>query len=164
MLLLSSPIGPLLVKYQADGIHALRFWPREEHPPAGTRGEPLRGDALGWRIVRELREYFAGERRGFDLPIAVIGTAFQQRVWNALQRIPHGETRTYAQIAAEAGSPGGSRAVGQANRRNPIPVIVPCHRVIASGGGLGGYAGAASGAGIDTKRWLLRHETAILNF
>lgn len=136
----------------------MRFWPKGERPPAGTRDEPVPGDALGLQVVRELQQYFAGARRSFSLPLAWEGTPFQQRVWKALQEIPFGETRTYAQIAEEVGSPGGSRAVGQANRRNPIPVVVPCHRVIASGGGLGGYSGALSGAGIDTKHWLLQHE------
>lgn len=158
MLLLASPVGPLFVEYGEGGVRTVRFWPQGERPPAGTRNEPAPGDALGLQVVRELQQYFAGTRQSFSLPLAWEGTPFQQRVWKALQEIPFGETRTYAQIAEEVGSPGGSRAVGQANRRNPIPVVVPCHRVIASGGGLGGYSGALSGAGIDTKRWLLQHE------
>jgi methylated-DNA-[protein]-cysteine S-methyltransferase len=159
MLLLSSPVGALFVEYGEGGVRAVRFWRQGEHPPAGTRDEPARGDALGLQVVRELREYFTRARRSFSLPLACEGTPFQRRVWEALQRIPFGETRTYSQIAEEVGSAGGSRAVGQANRRNPIPIIVPCHRVIASGGGLGGYTGAVSGPGTDTKRWLLQHES-----
>lgn len=158
-LLLPSPVGSLLARYDAAGLRELRFWPRGEHSPAGTRDEPPRGDALGRALAAQLREYFAGERRSFDLPLAAVGTDFQRRVWNALARIPFGETRSYGEVAEEVRCPSGSRAVGQANGRNPIPIVVPCHRVLASGGGIGGYMGAGpDGAGVRIKRWLLRHE------
>lgn len=104
-------------------------------------------------VAAQLREYFAGKRRSFDLPLAPAGTAFQQRVWDELKRIPFGETRTYGQIAAAIGSPRACRAVGGANGANPIPVIVPCHRVIGSDGSLTGF-----GSGLPVKRFLLQLE------
>lgn len=158
-LLLFSPVGPLLVGYDAEAVRVVRFWPQGEHPPAATRDAPARGDRIGSQIAAEFREYFAGERRAFTVPLAPEGTSFQRRVWAALGAIPFGETRSYRDIAAEAGSPGGAIAVGQANARNPIPIVVPCHRVLAADGGIGGYMGAGSkGSGIGIKQWLLRHE------
>lgn len=105
--------------------------------------------------ARQLAEYFAGERRAFDLPLDARGTPFQKRVWNALSRIPYGETRSYGDIARDAGSPKGGRAVGMANHNNPIAIVVPCHRVIAADGSLGGYA-----CGLEFKRRLLDLEGA----
>jgi len=104
------------------------------------------------RARAQLQDYFDGKRQHFDLPLAPVGTLYQRRVWNALMRIPYGETRTYAQIAVIAG--GSPRSVGGANGRNPLPIIIPCHRVLNSTG-LGGYSGAG---GVDTKRWLLSRE------
>ncbi|HEY5933464.1 MAG TPA: methylated-DNA--[protein]-cysteine S-methyltransferase [Kofleriaceae bacterium] len=101
----------------------------------------------------QLVEYFAGERREFALPIAPRGTGFQERVWNALVAIGYGETRTYGELARAIGRPAASRAVGTANAKNPLSIIVPCHRVIAASGELTGYAG-----GLPAKRWLLDHE------
>lgn len=101
----------------------------------------------------QLAQYLAGRRRAFDLPLAPAGTPFQLRVWEALRTIPFGETRSYGEVAASVGSPGGSRAVGQANGHNPIGVVVPCHRVIAADGTLGGYTG-----GLERKRRLLALE------
>ena len=101
----------------------------------------------------QLREYFAGTRRTFDLPLAPRGTAFQQRVWAALRAIPYGETRTYGELAAAIGSPSASRAVGMANHHNPIPIVIPCHRVIGANGTLTGYTG-----GLEIKRKLLALE------
>jgi O-6-methylguanine DNA methyltransferase len=112
------------------------------------------GNAFLRAAVRQLREYFEGARREFDLPLDLRGTSFQLQVWRALTRIPHGETRTYAQIASQIGRPKATRAVGSANGRNPLPIIVPCHRVISTGGGLGGYS-----AGLDFKRRLLALES-----
>jgi methylated-DNA-[protein]-cysteine S-methyltransferase len=158
-LLLASPVGPLLAEYTPGGVRALRFWPRGAHPPAGTRVAPAQGDALGRQVARELAEYFAGARREFSLPLAPGGTEFQRAVWAALCRVPFGETRSYGQLAAQLGKPHASRAVGQANARNPLPIVVPCHRVLASGGGLGGYMGDwEEGRGLAIKRWLLEHE------
>jgi methylated-DNA-[protein]-cysteine S-methyltransferase len=103
--------------------------------------------------AEQVREYLAGSRRHFDIPMDPPGTAFQRQVWDALSTIPFGETLSYGQIAAEIGRPGASRAVGQANGRNPIAIIIPCHRVIAGGGRIGGYGG-----GLDLKRTLLALE------
>jgi methylated-DNA-[protein]-cysteine S-methyltransferase len=157
-LLLSSPVGPLFVEYTDEGLNAVRFWEQGGHPPAGTRVEPTRDDPMGWRIAEQLREYFAGTRRDFDLPLSAEGTEFQHRVWGALCDIPFGQTRSYVDIAKSIRSKA-PRAVGQANARNPIPIIVPCHRVLSSDGGIGGYMGSAEeGDGVALKRWLLRHE------
>ena len=103
--------------------------------------------------ARQLNEYFAGKRREFDLPLRMEGTEFQQRVWRELTKIPFGETRSYGQLAKRLGNPNGSRAVGLANGRNPIAIIVPCHRVIGADGSLTGFGG-----GIERKEWLLTHE------
>jgi len=103
--------------------------------------------------ARQLKEYFAGKRREFDLPLRMEGTEFQQRVWRELTKIPFGETRSYGQLAKRLNNPNGSRAVGLANGRNPIAIIVPCHRVIGADGSLTGFGG-----GLDRKEWLLTHE------
>lgn len=158
LLLIASPVGPLLAEYTDAGVHAVRFFPPGEPPPAGTRDEPAPDDAVGRQLVRELAEYFAGRRRVFDVPVASRGTAFQQRVWQALREVPFGATRSYGEIAERVGSVGAARAVGQANARNPVPILVPCHRVRAADGGLGGYLGSDAGSGISVKRWLLDHE------
>lgn len=156
-LMLASPIGPLLVEHDGSAVRAIHFWPQGYHPPAGTRVEPTRDDALGWEIATQLREYFAGKRKEFDLPLAPEGTEFRRRVWDALRTIPYGETRTYGEVAEQIGC-GGARPIGQANRHNPIPIVIPCHRVLASDG-IGGYAGnAMDGKGLDTKCHLLRLE------
>ncbi len=156
-LLLASPVGPLLVEYGHDGVRRIRFWEQGRHPPAGTRVQASRDDRLGWEVARQLREYFAGTRREFDLPLAAEGTAFRRRVWEALRAIPFGETRRYQEVAGAVGCRA-ARAVGQANRHNPLPIVVPCHRVVAASG-IGGYAGeTGEGPTLDAKRWLLRHE------
>jgi methylated-DNA-[protein]-cysteine S-methyltransferase len=103
--------------------------------------------------VRQLAEYFAGDRRKFDLPLRLEGTDFQRRVWQVLTEIPYGETWSYGQLAQRIGNPKGCRAVGLANGRNPISILVPCHRVIGADGSLTGYGG-----GVERKRWLLAHE------
>lgn len=156
-LLLPSPVGPLLVEHDGAAVRAIHYWPQGAHPPAGTRVEPTRDDALGWQIAEQLREYFAGTRRDFDLPLAVEGTDFRRRVWEVLRTIPYGQTRTYGEVAAMVECRA-ARAIGQANRHNRLPIVIPCHRVVA-GGGIGGYAGEdGEGKNRDVKRWLLRHE------
>lgn len=112
-------------------------------------GEPVLREA-----ARQLGEYFRGERREFRLPLDLVGTPFQLKVWRALLRIPYSETWSYADVAREIGSPNAARAVGSANGANPVAIIVPCHRVVASGGGLGGYS-----AGLDAKKKLLALES-----
>jgi methylated-DNA-[protein]-cysteine S-methyltransferase len=160
MLLLPSPVGPLLVTYDAAGVRSVRFWRQGEHPPAPTRDAPARGDEMGGRIAAEIAGYFDGRHAAFTVPLSPAGTAFQHEVWDALRRIPAGSTRSYGQVAAEIGRPGGARAVGQANARNPIPILIPCHRVLAADGSAGGYLGDwGEGEGLAIKRWLLEHES-----
>ncbi len=121
---------------------------------AEPTGPHANGDPLIAEAARQLTLYFQGRLREFDLPLEMEGTPFQQRVWSALRQIPYGETRSYAELAGVVGSPRGFRAVGAANGRNPIPIVVPCHRVIESNGGLGGFGG-----GLPCKRRLLDLET-----
>jgi len=117
-------------------------------------GNPVKSDTpLIKETVKQLDEYFSGKRRDFNLPLVLHGTDFQVKVWNALRQIPYGETCTYGEIARMIGSPKACRAVGMANNRNPIPVIIPCHRVIGSNGSLTGYAG-----GLEIKQKLLNLE------
>ena len=113
-----------------------------------TKATPLMKEA-----VKQLQEYFQGVRKNFELPLAPKGTVFQQKVWKALQEVPYGETRSYKQIACVAGNEKASRAVGMANNRNPIPIIIPCHRIIGANGKLIGYAG-----GLEVKEYLLNLE------
>lgn len=124
-----------------------RHWPEAEHDPEAP---PLP------EVRRQLDEYLAGRRRDFDLPLETGGTPFQRLCWEALQRIPYGETRSYGQMAREIGRPAAVRAVGHANHDNPIGVIIPCHRVIGANGSLTGYAG-----GLDMKRALLELEGVV---
>jgi methylated-DNA-[protein]-cysteine S-methyltransferase len=160
-LMLHSPVGLLLAEYQPDVLHSLRFWRSGEHPPAGTRDAPARDDLLGSRLAEQLAAYFAGDRRVFELPLRAAPTPFQAAIRDALRAIPYGEVRSYGEIAEAVGRRGGARAVGQANARNPFPIIVPCHRVLASGGHLGGYMGDwGRGDALGKKEWLLRHEGA----
>ena len=108
------------------------------------------------RCRAQLEAYFKGQRQTFDIPLAAVGTAFQHQVWAALREIPFGETVSYGAIASALGKPAASRAVGMANGRNPLPIVVPCHRVIGANGQLTGYSG-----GLACKRWLLAHEQAM---
>jgi len=125
------------------------------HPP--LQQERWEEDASQFGPVTEqLSAYFAGELTGFDLPMQMNGTEFQRRVWKGLSEIPYGETISYAELAHRVGNPKACRAVGLANGRNPIAIIVPCHRVIATNGALGGYGG-----GLDRKSWLLEHELVV---
>lgn len=144
---LASPLGVLRL-VERDRELAGVYLPAQEAPPA----EPARTPVLD-ETARQLAQYFAGERRVFDLPLAPRGSGFQERVWRALAAIPFAATRSYAELAAAIGRPAASRAVGTANAKNPISIIVPCHRVIAASGQLTGYAG-----GLAAKRWLLDHE------
>jgi methylated-DNA-[protein]-cysteine S-methyltransferase len=143
-----SPAPDTTLAIAADE-RALRYisFGAEPADPAWSRddGSPVLREA-----VRQLELYFAGRLREFDLPLQMEGTPFQRRVWNALLKIPYGETITYAQLAARVDSPRGFRAVGAANGQNPLPIVVPCHRVINTGGGLGGFS-----CGLAYKRRLL---------
>jgi methylated-DNA-[protein]-cysteine S-methyltransferase len=150
---LESPIGDLLV---VGDDHALRglYMRGGRQPDAILSGLP-RSPAPFAGVRRQLGEYFAGERTGFELTLEMGGTPFQRRVWDALREIPYGETIDYGELARRIGSPSAARAVGLANARNPISVIVPCHRVIGANGDLTGYGG-----GIERKRMLLDLERA----
>jgi len=148
---LDSPLGALLVVRDESGLSGL-YLPSGRHPVT-VAPEWVRDDAAFDDVRTQLEEYFAGHRRTLDLPLHPSGTAFQQRVWTALLDIPYGETTSYGKTAAAIGAPTASRAVGLANGQNPIPIIVPCHRVIGANGALTGYGG-----GLDAKRWLLALE------
>jgi len=145
---LDSPIGPLLLAGTRHALKVIGF----------SSGDKARGALPEWdrfdepfrRVKRELKEYFAGERRRFEVPLEPAGTEFQRQVWQALTDIPYGETCSYREIAEIIGNPKAVRAVGAANGANPIPIIVPCHRVIGSDGSLTGFGG-----GLDAKRYLL---------
>jgi methylated-DNA-[protein]-cysteine S-methyltransferase len=148
---IESPVGPLLLLGDGAALCAMYMRNQKYRPPANV---DWRRDDASFRAAREqLDAYFAGELRAFDLSLRMEGTEFQRRVWNALRDIPYGATESYGQIAARIGSPGAARAVGLANGRNPIGIIVPCHRVIGASGALTGYGG-----GLHRKRWLLAHE------
>ena len=148
-----SPIGMLTLS-ASDGLLTGMFMPDQKHAPT-TASQWDRDDAWFAEITEQLDQYFAGTLSQFDLPIRMDGTDFQRRVWSHLRQIPYGETISYGDLARRVGSPNASRAVGSANGRNPVAVIVPCHRVIASDGSLGGYGG-----GLARKTWLLDHEAA----
>lgn len=151
----ASPWGPIILAAEADGLTALLLPDADGRPAShagGVPADPATAAVLA-QAERELAEYFAGTRRTFKVPVAPAGTAFRQEVWAALQTIPFGEVWSYARLAAAVGRPKGPRAVGQANGANSVAIIIPCHRVIAADGTLGGYGG-----GLDRKAWLLAHE------
>lgn len=136
-----SPLVTLAVTIDAGALVGIRF-----HADPG----PSPRSALGREVRDQLHAYLAGERRHFDLPLELGGTVFQRAVWEALQRIPYGETRSYAQVARVIGRPRASRAVGRANHNNPVPIVVPCHRVVGADGALTGFGG-----GLELKERLL---------
>lgn len=155
LLEIDSPLGRIRLAADGDALAGAWFLGQKHEPDlsAARRGE----DRGVLRAAREqLEQYFAGERRVFDLPLAPRGTAFQLRVWSALREIPFGETWSYRELAARAGAAGSARAAGAANGRNPLGIVVPCHRVIGASGALTGYAG-----GLEAKRWLLAHEASV---
>jgi len=145
-----SLIGDLLLTSDGDGLTGLHMEPANgfDVVPEWEEDATAFSDA-----ANQLASYFAGELTAFDLPLALAGTPFQKRVWAELRRIPYGHTISYQELARRVGNPKASRAVGSANGQNPVAVIVPCHRVIASDGTLGGFGG-----GLDRKEWLLNHE------
>ena len=146
---LKTPFGALGVRTEGDAVAEIRFL------PPGTRTIRPK-TALAERACAQLSAYLADPKAGFNLPLKASGTAFQRSVWRAIAAIPEGRTLTYGEIAKRLKS--APRAVGQACGRNPYPVVVPCHRVVASDGSLGGFASATGGYLLDTKRWLLAHE------
>ena len=151
-----SPVGPLLLAGDGDALSAIGF----------SSGKGARGADPSWKRddtafaepIRQLGEYFDGARRTFDLDLAPSGTAFQRQVLDALLTIPYGETRSYADVARQVGRPAAVRAVGAANGRNPLPIVIPCHRVIGRDGSLTGFGG-----GLDAKRFLLELEARTIN-
>ena len=148
---IACPLGELLLTAE-DGRLTGLFMPAEDvAPPAGA----VRDEAAFHATRLQLEEYFAGRRTSFDLPLAPAGTAFQQRIWEELQRIAYGRTITYAELAARIGRPTAIRAAGAANGANPVSIVIPCHRVIGSNGSLTGYSG-----GLESKRFLLDLERA----
>ena len=148
---IDTPLGPVLVQ-GCEGFVTGLFLPGHKGRP-GPGASWQQSDAPFAGVRAQLAEYFAGARQQFDVPLRLGGTPFQQRVWRELLRVPFGGTITYAALAKRVGKPAGARAVGQANGRNPVSIIVPCHRVVGAGGKLTGYAG-----GTDKKQWLLTWE------
>ncbi len=146
----ASPIGPLRLMGDAAGLSEICFG----EGPSSTEPVPAARVVLE-RAREQLLAYFAGKRRAFDVPLRPRGTPFQRRVWAALRTIPYGETKSYGELAAELGQPTAARAVGLANAKNPLPIVIPCHRVIGADGSLTGYAG-----GLAIKRRLLELERA----
>jgi methylated-DNA-[protein]-cysteine S-methyltransferase len=150
----ASPIGRLLLTGEGDWLTGLWMQDagRARVPGAGWREDPV---AFG-AVREQLEQYFAGERTAFDVPLRMAGTDFQRRVWSALREIPYGQTWSYGDLARHIGAPDAVRAVGAANGRNPISVIVPCHRVIGADGSLTGFGG-----GLERKRLLLELESPV---
>jgi methylated-DNA-[protein]-cysteine S-methyltransferase len=152
---MESPVGRLVAAWNTEGVVSIRFGPilGSHGPDESWRLVPGARNT----VVEQLEAYFRGELRSFDLRVAMRGTPFQREVWNAVARIPYGETRSYADVAGAIGRPKAVRAVGAANGRNDVPIVIPCHRVIGKGGELRGYAG-----GVDLKERLLRLERAAI--
>jgi methylated-DNA-[protein]-cysteine S-methyltransferase len=151
--LVDSPLGPIMLSADSAGrLTGLRIGADRRALDAASGG---RHDEVLDGVAVQLGEYFEGRRRSFDVPVAMTGSSFQRQVWAQLQKIPFGTTTSYGRLAREIGRPGAARAVGHANARNPIAVIVPCHRVVGSSGLLTGYGG-----GLGAKRYLLDLEAA----
>lgn len=146
---LESPIGTLAITGSEAGVRAITFLDSPPAKPDAGENAP----ACVSDCVTQLAEYFSGRRTAFSVRLDIQGTDFQQQVWQALRAIPFGSMTTYAKLAQQLGEPGAVQAVGAANASNPLAIVVPCHRVIGTGGDLTGYAG-----GLDRKRWLLAHE------
>lgn len=153
---IASPVGALTLIARDAGLSAV-LWENDD-PKRVRVGELIDAPAhpVLTQAERELRAYFAGERTSFSVPLDASGTEFQKKAWAALLTIPYGETRSYGALATQIGNPKASRAVGAANGRNPISIIVPCHRAVGSDGALTGFAG-----GLEAKRYLLALETSV---
>lgn len=152
---LASPIGELFLTSNGESLTGLYLQGQKHFPTQTPDWKEFAELDLFIEAEKQLTEYFAHQRQQFNLPLDPIGTAFQNQVWEQLRQIPYGETIAYGTLAQRIGVPTASRAVGAANGRNPIAIVVPCHRVIATNGKLTGYAG-----GVDRKQWLLQHEQA----
>lgn len=152
-MIIDSPMGPLTLVENDAGLAAVYMAEHKRRPGVETLGGVVTGSPVLSAAAEQLGEYFTGSGRDFSLPLAPAGSDFQHRVWAALGEIPYGELRTYGQLAAHLGDPSMAQAVGAANGRNPISIIVPCHRVVGSDGSLTGYAG-----GLERKQFLLELE------
>lgn len=150
-----SPVGPLTLVGDNNALHIVKFSTSRWTVP--LEPEWPETDAPFVEVIKQLKAYFAGDLRQFDLPLHLVGTDFQNRVWRKLATIPFGETRSYGEMAADLQSYGASRAVGAANGRNPLAIILPCHRVIGADGSMTGFGG-----GVPTKMFLLEHEAEIV--
>lgn len=146
--IIDSPVGPLLLVGGPEGLAEIRFTPEGETPAPEAAWQP--DPETFAEVIAQLEEYFAGTRQDFTLKLDPHGTSFQRAVWAALETIPYGETIAYAELARRIGKPKAMRAVGAANGQNPLPIVIPCHRVIGSDGSLTGYGG-----GLPIKRALL---------
>jgi methylated-DNA-[protein]-cysteine S-methyltransferase len=151
---IDTPIGLLTLIADDDGLRGIRFATERARLPAGEPAEP--GHPVLAETARQLGEYFAGERQEFELPLRPVGTPFQLAAWRALTTIPYGRTVSYGEQARRLGHAGRARAVGAANGSNPLPIVVPCHRVIGADGRLVGFGG-----GLEIKAWLLDHERRV---
>lgn len=159
--LIDSPIGPLRLASDGAALIEVRMqgdWPPQSAGAVEPLGSDDAPDAVLAEAARQLRAYFEGRLRDFDLPLAPQGTDFQLRVWKALRAIPYGATTSYGDIARRVGDAGAARAAGLANGANPLPIIVPCHRVIGADGSMTGFGG-----GVARKRWLLAHEARCIS-
>lgn len=152
---IDSPVGPLLLAADADGLRLIEFSEPRHPVNRGTQWQEGSHPTLD-ATRTQLDEYFAGRRTGFDLPLSPQGTLFQRDIWAALAQIPYGQTVTYGDMASRAGHPGAVRAVGAAVGRNPVPIVVPCHRVVGADGSMTGFSG-----GLPVKRQLLLLEGAV---
>ena len=151
-----SPIGTLLLLGDGQALHGLHM--QEGRTAIAVRPEWRHAAEPFARVAAQLAEYFEGRRTAFDVPLELAGSPFQRRVWAALRKIPYGETASYGELARRVGAPSAARAVGVANRENPVAVIVPCHRVIGADGSLTGFGG-----GLERKRRLLELESGVLS-
>ena len=152
---LATPIGELLIAADSRALKEI-YWARRGKAVSPDPGWEPGTNRVLTRAARQLREYFSGERSRFELPVDPAGTEFQRRVWSALQKIPFGKTVSYGELARRIGKPTASRAVGAANGANPIPIVIPCHRVIGANGALTGFGG-----GLDVKEQLLQLESPL---
>jgi len=146
-----SPLGVIKLVSKSEALRSISF---EDKQPLSTQND---SSAILSKALSQLDEYFNGNRTSFSLSLSPEGTTFQQSVWKTLQQIPHGQTISYGELAERLGDPNKVRAVGKANGKNPIPIVIPCHRVIGADNSLVGYSG-----GIDRKKYLLKHEGALL--
>jgi len=160
---LATPLGELLLTASDSALTGIFFSTSRRGPTPTHRTDWKEDDGAGpagdvlKRARQQLTEYFDRTRTTFDLPLEALGSAFEHRVWNALRAIPYGVTTSYSELARKLGDAKATRAVGAANGKNPIPIIVPCHRVVGAHGDLTGFGG-----GLDRKRWLLEHEGALM--